>query len=103
MQVKAESVDRRLRLRLYGELDHHAARQLMKSIADELEYALPLEVVLDFSGVTFMDSSGIAVAAYTAAGKAIGRKNVDCKSIATGKKSVFCSRDPKNDRNGGCI
>ena len=61
MQVKAESVDRRLRLRLYGELDHHAARQLMKSIADELEYALPLEVVLDFSGVTFMDSSGIGL------------------------------------------
>ena len=61
MQVKAESADRRLRLRLYGELDHHAARQLMKSIADELEYALPLEVILDFSGVTFMDSSGIAV------------------------------------------
>ena len=65
MQVKAESVDRRLRLRLYGELDHQAARQLMKSIADELEYALPLEVVLDFSGVTFMDSSGIAVALHT--------------------------------------
>ena len=61
MQVKAESADRRLRLRLYGELDHHAARQLMKSIADELEYALPLEVILDFSGVTFMDSSGIAL------------------------------------------
>ena len=61
MQVKAESADRRLRLRLYGELDHHAARQLMKSIADELEYALPLEVILDFSGVTFMDSSGIGV------------------------------------------
>lgn len=65
MQVKAESADRRLRLCLYGELDHHAARQLMKSIADELEYALPLEVVLDFSGVTFMDSSGIAVALHT--------------------------------------
>lgn len=65
MQVKAESADRRLRLHLYGELDHHAARQFMKSIADELEYALPLEVVLDFSGVTFMDSSGIAVALHT--------------------------------------
>ena len=65
MQVKAESADRRLRLRLYGEFDHPAARQLMKSIADELEYALPLEVVLDFSGVTFMDSSGIAVALHT--------------------------------------
>ena len=57
MQVKAESVDRRLRLRLYGELDHHAARQLMKSIADELEYALPLEVVLDFSVSDIADES----------------------------------------------
>ena len=103
MQVKAESADRRLRLRLYGELDHHAARQLMKSIADELEYALPLEGILDFSGVTFMELRHCGSAAYTAAGKAIGRKNVDCKSIATGKKGVFCSRDPKNDQNGGCI
>ena len=65
MQVKAESADRRLRLRLYGELDHHAARQLMKSIADELEYALPLEVVLDFSGVTFMENPGSSVAVHT--------------------------------------
>ena len=65
MQMKAESADRKLRLRLSGELDHHAARPLMNSIGKELEYALPLEVVLDFSGVTFMDSSGIAVALHT--------------------------------------
>ena len=37
----------------------------MKNIANELEYALPLEVILDFSGVTFMDSSGIAIALHT--------------------------------------
>ena len=61
MQVKAESIDRKLILHLRGELDHHAARQLMQHIARELEYALPLETELDFSGVTFMDSSGIAV------------------------------------------
>ena len=61
MQVKAESLDRKLTLRLSGELDHHAARPLMQRIAQEIELALPLEVVLDFSGVTFMDSSGIAV------------------------------------------
>ena len=65
MQVKAESADRKLRLRLTGELDHHVARPLMNSIGRELEYALPLEVVLDFSGVTFMDSSGIAIALHT--------------------------------------
>ena len=65
MQVKAESIDRKLILHLRGELDHHAARQLMQLIARELEYALPLETELDFSGVTFMDSSGIAVALHT--------------------------------------
>ena len=61
MQVKAESLDRKLTLRLSGELDHHAARPLMQRIAQEIELALPLEVVLDFSGVTFMDSSGIGM------------------------------------------
>ena len=61
MQVKAESLDRKLTLRLSGELDHHAARPLMQRIAQEIELALPLEVVLDFSGVTFMDSSGIGL------------------------------------------
>ena len=65
MQVKAESIDRKLILHLRGELDHHAAKQLMQHIARELEYALPLETELDFSGVTFMDSSGIAVALHT--------------------------------------
>ena len=55
MQVKAESLDRKLTLRLSGELDHHAARPLMQRIAQEIELALPLEVVLDFSGVTFME------------------------------------------------
>ena len=33
MQVKAESIDRKLILHLRGELDHHAARQLMQHIA----------------------------------------------------------------------
>ena len=74
MQVKAESLDRKLTLRLSGELDHHAARPLMQRIAQEIELALPLEVVLDFSGVTFMDSSGIAVALHTLQLKQLGGK-----------------------------
>lgn len=65
MQVKAEGMDRRLVLRLNGELDHHAARQIMQRLAGEIELNMPLELVLDFSGVTFMDSSGIAVALHT--------------------------------------
>ena len=46
MQVKAKSADRKLQLQLAGEIDHHAARQLMQRIAREIELALPLEVVL---------------------------------------------------------
>ena len=92
MQVKAESIDRKLILHLRGELDHHAARQLMQHIARELEYALPLETELDFSGVTFMDSSGIAVALHDAADEATGGKDAHRVSIGTGEKSIYSRR-----------
>ena len=46
---------------LKGELDHHGAKGLMGRLDREIEVALPLRLVLDFGGVTFMDSSGIAV------------------------------------------
>ena len=46
---------------LKGELDHHGAKGLMGRLDREIEVALPLRLVLNFSGVTFMDSSGIAV------------------------------------------
>ena len=65
MQVKAESLDRKRTLRGRGVEDDRAGRPHMQRIAQEIELALPLEVVLDFSGVTFMDSSGIAVALHT--------------------------------------
>ncbi|MDR2605893.1 MAG: STAS domain-containing protein [Oscillospiraceae bacterium] len=50
-----------LRIKLKGELDHHAAKGIMESIASAVDIRLPRSCVLDFSGVNFMDSSGIAV------------------------------------------
>ena len=47
MEIEATSADRNLLLEMKGELDHHAA--------------LPKKLVLDLAGVTFMDSSGIAL------------------------------------------
>jgi stage II sporulation protein AA (anti-sigma F factor antagonist) len=44
-----------------GELDHHGARQTMVEIIDRIDLNLPRSLVLDMSGLTFMDSSGIAV------------------------------------------
>lgn len=43
-----------------GEIDHHAARQMMLELDREIEHRFPRSLILDFSRVTFMDSSGIA-------------------------------------------
>lgn len=46
---------------LEGEIDHHSAVFLRTSIDEALVQSCPRELVLDFSGVTFMDSSGIGL------------------------------------------
>lgn len=61
MEVTAKCRARELILYLKGELDHHGAKGLIQQLEREIEVALPSKTVLDFSGVTFMDSSGIAV------------------------------------------
>lgn len=63
MEVKAKSGERKLLLELKGELDHHGAKDVMLRLERELDMALPLQLqlVLDFGGVSFMDSSGLAV------------------------------------------
>ena len=61
MNITAARTGRDLVLRLYGELDHHAAKKAMTEIDRHLDVALPLRTELDLSGVTFMHSSGIAV------------------------------------------
>ena len=44
---------------LSGEIDHHAAQSLRKEIDAQIDDRLPELLTLDFSGVTFMDSSGV--------------------------------------------
>jgi stage II sporulation protein AA (anti-sigma F factor antagonist) len=46
---------------LSGEIDHHGARTMMIQLEDTISDLLPMHLTLDLSGVTFMDSSGIAV------------------------------------------
>lgn len=61
MEIQAKSADRNLLLELHGELDHHGARNALREIELAIEAALPKCMVMDFSGITFMDSSGIAL------------------------------------------
>ncbi len=46
---------------LSGEIDHHCAGALRSAIDEAVENAYPEVLVLDFGGVTFMDSSGIGL------------------------------------------
>lgn len=50
-----------LTVALTGEIDHHCAKNYISSIEAKVEAYTPKVCVLDFSDVTFMDSSGIAV------------------------------------------
>lgn len=61
MEIKTQSVDRNLMLEFSGELDHHAAKDAIRELEMAVDAALPRRLVLDFNGVTFMDSSGIAL------------------------------------------
>ena len=61
MEINAKSMDRNLLLELRGEIDHHGARDAMGELELAGEAALPKKLVLDMTGVTFMDSSGIAL------------------------------------------
>lgn len=46
---------------LIGELDHHSAEEVRVKIDDRISRENVRKLILDFSGVTFMDSSGIGV------------------------------------------
>ncbi len=61
MKVKWNFDERLLALGLDGELDHHAAKAIIREIGELVDSKLPLRCVLDLEGVGFMDSSGIAV------------------------------------------
>ena len=57
--VKIELVRGEVVARLFGEIDHHAAKDIREKIDEAIEFNMPSLVILDFGGVTFMDSSGI--------------------------------------------
>ncbi len=61
MEVRTKTTERELTIGLRGELDHHSAREVVTAMERAADAALPSSLVMDFGGVTFMDSSGIAV------------------------------------------
>lgn len=50
-----------LTARLFGELDHHTAKEVKNSIEEVIKNKDIKNLIFDFSDLTFMDSSGIGV------------------------------------------
>lgn len=61
MHVTYTCKEGQAKIRITGELDHHAARQVTAEIGRIIDTHLPRSCALDLSGISFMDSSGIAV------------------------------------------
>ncbi len=61
MQFTSFLENGRLTVVLTGEIDHHCATGYIRAIAAKIEAYTPEICILDFSEVTFVDSSGIAV------------------------------------------
>ena len=61
MNISTAFSSGRLTVFLSGELDHHEARCTISTIDELLDEYLPRDCVLDMAGLSFMDSSGIAV------------------------------------------
>ena len=61
MQFTSFLEDGNLTVVLTGEIDHHCAKQYIRAIDAKVEAYTPAICILDFSEVTFTDSSGVAV------------------------------------------
>ena len=53
--------DNEVTVYLNGEIDHHTAREIREATDSLVQTKKPSVLRLDFSGVTFMDSSGIGL------------------------------------------
>ena len=61
MPVAYTTHNRILTVALSGDIDHHRVKGLLREVEGEIDQVLPRQLIVDCAGITFMDSSGIAV------------------------------------------
>ena len=61
MTIELSGEERLLTVRMEGELDHKNAEMIRSSLEKEIRRTGALNIAFDFSGVSFMDSSGIGL------------------------------------------
>lgn len=65
MRIMSTKNGSSLSISLEGELDHHAARSAISTLGNIIDTELPRSVTLNLKGLSFMDSSGIALVMHT--------------------------------------
>lgn len=83
-EMQYSDTTRTLTVKLVGELDHHTVRRVREDVDRRLFELAPDALTLDFSGVEFMDSSGL--------GLILGR--AECVS-GLGGRLVLCGLSPR--------
>lgn len=73
MRLTSYLQEGQLTIALTGEIDHHSAKEFIHAIEAKIETYNPGVCVLDFTDVSFMDSSGIAVVINTM--RTVARRN----------------------------
>lgn len=61
MNYSYELKNDRLEVKLFGEIDHHNAKQAREGIDGLIESNAPKQLLLDLSSITFCDSSGLGL------------------------------------------
>ena len=61
MAVAYTTHNRILTVTLSGEIDHHRVKGVLQDRDQAIDEVLPRQLIVDCAGITFMDSSGIAV------------------------------------------
>lgn len=89
MHLTSYLQDGTLTVALTGEIDHHCAKGYIESITSKIEAYSPKVCVLDFTDVTFMDSSGIAVVINTLRNMTRIEGNLELSGLNTQPMKVF--------------
>ena len=61
MEVTLIGEKKALLVKVEGELDHHIAEKMKGLVDDKMRSTNAVNVIFDFSGLSFMDSSGLGV------------------------------------------
>lgn len=61
MQIQESLPVTTLTLNINGELDHHRTKDLIQEVRNKIDCVMPKQLILDLEGLSFSDSSGIAI------------------------------------------